>query len=61
MIVRAIVNKGEYVKGVEYDLPDKEAQALIINGIMAFVAIAPHQNRERAISKQWQNSEQRTR
>lgn len=53
MIVRALVTKGDYVKGVEYDLPDKEGQALIIQGIMSFVAIAPAQNREKAIPAKW--------
>jgi len=53
MIVRATVTKGEYQKGVEYDLPNDVAQALIIQGTMSFVAVAPAQNREKAISKKW--------
>lgn len=53
MIVRATVDKGEYKKGVEYDLPADIAQALIIAGTMTFVAVAPAHNRERAILKTW--------
>ena len=53
MIVRALVTKGEYVQGVEYDLPDKIGQALIIQGTMSFVAIAPHKTREKAVVKEW--------
>ena len=53
MIVKARVTKGDYVKGVEYDLPDKEAQALIIQGTMSFVAVAPAHNREKAILSKW--------
>jgi len=49
MIVRATVTKGDYIKGVEYDLPDKEAQALIIQGIMSFIAVAPPKNRVKAV------------
>lgn len=54
MIVRATVDTSDYQKGVEYDLPDAKAQALIIQGIMTFVAVAPAQNREKAILKQWE-------
>lgn len=62
MIVRATVTKGEYTKGVEYDLPDAEAQAMIIQGTMTFVAVAPAHNREKAIPKKWDTrSEQHTR
>lgn len=53
MIVRATVTKGEYQKGTEYDLPDDLAQALIVQGIMSFVAVAPAHNREKAILKKW--------
>ena len=53
MIVKAIVTKGDYVKGVEYDLPNEIGQALIIQGIMSFVAIAPAHNREKAILAKW--------
>lgn len=63
MIVRALVTKGDFVKGVEYDLPDVIGQALIIQGTMSFVAIAPAQNREKAILSGWdtRNKEQHTR
>ena len=53
MIVRATVDKGDFKKGVEYDLPDAQAQAMIIQGFMSFVAVAPHHNREKAIPKKW--------
>lgn len=53
MIVRATADKGEYKKGIEYDLPDAEAQALIIAGFMSFVAVAPAHNREKAILSAW--------
>lgn len=61
MVVRALVTKGDFAKGVEYDLPDKEAQALIIQGIVSFVAIAPARNREKAILETWETREQHTR
>lgn len=53
MIVRATVDKGDYKRGVEYDLPDAIAQAMIIQGTASFVAVAPHHNREKAILKKW--------
>lgn len=53
MIVRATVTKGEFQKGVEYNLPDAQAQALIIQGFMSFVAVAPYKNREKAIIPQY--------
>jgi hypothetical protein len=53
MIVRALVTKGDYVQGVEYDLPDAIGQALIIQGTVSFVAIAPAHNREKAIPQKW--------
>lgn len=53
MIVKARVTKGEYQKGVEYDLPSELAQNLIIQGIMSFVALAPAHNREKAILSKW--------
>ncbi len=49
MIVKATVTKGDFVKGVEYDLPEKEAQALIVQGTMSFVAVAPIKNRQKQI------------
>lgn len=54
MIVRATVTTGKYQKGVEYDLPKEVAQALIIQGIMSFIAVAPHINREKAIKPQYE-------
>jgi hypothetical protein len=60
MIVRATVDRGNFRKGVEYDLPDSEAQAMIIAGFAAFIAVAPHENRERATNKAWERKEQRT-
>ncbi len=54
MIVRATVTKGDYIKGVEYDLPDKEAQALIIQGVMSFIAVAPAKNRHKAIKERYE-------
>lgn len=60
MIVRATVDKGDFKKGVEYTLPTEQAQAMVIAGTAVFVAVAPHINRERAISTQWENSERRT-
>lgn len=53
MIVRATVDTKDYQKGVEYELPNEIAQALIIQGIMTFVAVAPVHNREKAILKKW--------
>lgn len=53
MIVRATADTKEFKKGAEYDLPDAQAQALIIQGIMTFVAVAPAHNREKAIPKKW--------
>ena len=53
MIVRATVDKGEFKKGVEYDLPTEVAQAMIIAGTMTFVAVAPAHNREKAILEKW--------
>ncbi len=60
MIVRATVDKGDFKKGVEYTLSMEEAQAMVIAGTAVFVAVAPHINRERATSKQWDNNERRT-
>lgn len=60
MIVRATVDKGGFRKGVEYELDSEQAQAMVIAGTAVFVAVAPHQKRERAVNAQWQNSEQRT-
>jgi hypothetical protein len=53
MTVRATVTKGEYQEGVEYELPDREAQALIIQGTMSFVAVSPVKNRKKAIQAQY--------
>jgi len=53
MIVRATVTKGEFQQGIEYDLPDEIAQALIIQGTMTFVAVAPAHNRKKAIVEKW--------
>lgn len=53
MIVRALIDTKDYKRGVEYDLPDDEAQALIIAGVMTFISIAPVHNREKAIPKKW--------
>ena len=53
MIVRATADKGDFRKGVEYDLPDAEAQAMVIAGLATFVAVAPAHNREKAILKKW--------
>lgn len=54
MIVRATVTTDKYVKGVEYDLPDDIAQAMIIRGTMSFVAVAPYKQREKAITPQYE-------
>lgn len=54
MIVRATVDKGEFKKGEQYDLPDKEAQALVIAGTMTFVTVAPPHNREKVIPQKWE-------
>lgn len=54
MIVRATVTTGAYVKGVEYDLVPEIAQALIIQGVMYFVAVAPCVNREKSIKPQYE-------
>jgi hypothetical protein len=53
MIVRATVTKGEFQKGVEYELPDAEAQAMIIQGLMSFVAVAPAKSRQKALQAQY--------
>lgn len=54
MVIRATADKGEFKKGKEYDLPDAEAQAMVIAGLATFVAVAPYHNREKAIPKQWE-------
>jgi hypothetical protein len=54
MIVKATATKGEYQKGVEYDLPNEIAQALIIQGTMSFVAISPAQNRQKAVQPEYE-------
>lgn len=54
MIVKALATKGEFKKGVEYELPDAIAQALIIQGLMSFVAVAPYKLREKAIIPQYE-------
>lgn len=62
MIVRATVTKGDYKKGVEYDLPTELAQSLILQGVVSFVAVAPAHGREKAILSKWETrSEQHTR
>jgi len=53
MIVRATVTKGEFQKGVEYELPDAEAQAMIIQGTASFVAVAPAKNRQKVVRAQY--------
>lgn len=53
MIVKATVTKGQFQKGVEYDLPDAQAQAMIIQGLASFVAVAPYKNRKKAIIPQY--------
>lgn len=53
MIVRALIATKDFKRGVKYDLPDAQAQALIISGVVTFVAIAPAHNREKAIPKKW--------
>ena len=59
MIVKATVTKGDFAKGVEYDLPDKEAQAMIIQGLMSFVAVAPYKQREKAVIPQYETRNER--
>lgn len=54
MIIRATVTKGEFQKGIEYDLPDEIAQAMIIQGTATFVAVAPYKNRQKAIIPQYE-------
>lgn len=53
MIVRATVDKGDFKRGVEYDLPDAIAQAMIVQGTASFIAVAPPLNRLKAIPKKW--------
>lgn len=55
MKIRAIVTKGDFKAGVEYDLPEKEAMAAIIAGnAEPLVTIAPAFEREKAVSPQHQ-------
>lgn len=54
MIVRATATKGEYQKGVEYDLPNDIAQALIIQGTMSFVAMSPARQRQTAVQPDYE-------
>lgn len=54
MKIRATVTKGNFKAGVEYDLPDKEAQAAIMAGYAEpLVAVAAF-GRETAIKPQHQ-------
>lgn len=54
MIVRATVTRNGYEKGVEYTLLEAEARAMVIRGEAVFVAVAPANNREKAISKPYE-------
>lgn len=51
MKIVATATKGGFERGKEYELPDKEAQAMIIAGEATFVAENPIKNREKAVPK----------
>lgn len=53
MKIVATATKGGFERGKEYELPDEEAQAMIIAGEASFVAVSPVHNREKAILKKW--------
>ena len=53
MKVRATVTKGQFEAGKEYDLPEKEAMAMIIAGAAEpIVTVIPAFEREKAIHTQ---------
>jgi hypothetical protein len=54
MKIRALVTKGEFVKGMEYDLPEPEAQAAIIAGNAESLVTNPCFERQTATKPQYQ-------